>query len=144
MDNRSLMPISIPIGEKCWEENGLEECERLGWYEDENRVRLNCTIITVHGELASVSEETYTIELTKDRDLLLYVWHGYPFRYKERIMHVILNEESAELLRRRIEAVETLEEFWDLFEELRDRLGHCSEKKGAICIEKAHYYKIQV
>lgn len=58
-----------------------------------------------------VSYEAHVIKLTRDRHLLYYVERNKPLTPKERIWHYVVSKESAEVLRKKITAVKTIEEF---------------------------------
>jgi hypothetical protein len=75
-----------------------------------------------------VSYEAHVIKLTRDRHLLYYVERNEPLTPKERIWHYVVSEESAELLRKKMAAVETVEDFWTLIQELEKAIEKAAER----------------
>jgi len=145
-----MQAASGSVEKRCRRERDVEECEEVyrGVEKDETYL--------AYKYHAPGSWYAYVIVLTSDRHLLLYRMRDDLLKPKERIKHVVINEEGAELLRKKMMAVKTIEDFWSLFEELKGEIGYCdglktigdlwkrfeelkkgigSEKKGGICVE---------
>jgi hypothetical protein len=124
------MGIRDLMQEGCREEGNRRECVWLSKYigKDEAYLELindrTYSILAVDedGEeapLAVFDVEIHVLKLTKDRHLLFYIKRNKPLRLpKERIWHYVLTEEGAEVVRRKMAAVKTIEEFWALVREV--------------------------
>ena len=113
--------------EGCRDKPHKTVCVWVGRYDTGRVLRLEYAIEKIR-KIASGDPEhslklydmrMYIIELTRDNHLLFYIWRDNSLDPKERIWHYILSEESAELLRRKMEAVETIKDFWALVQELK-------------------------
>ncbi|MFZ8811143.1 MAG: hypothetical protein ACO2PN_23945 [Pyrobaculum sp.] len=118
------------VEERCRREQDVEECERV--YRGINKEE--AYLVYVYG--APNNRYAYVIVLTSDKHLLLYRRNSDILMPRERTRHIVLSEEGAKLLREKMMAVKTVEDFWSLFEELKEEIDYyCREKKGDICIE---------
>jgi hypothetical protein len=119
------------VEEKCRREQDVEKCERVY-----RRIDKEGTYLAYVHYAVDRFWYAYVIVLTSDRHLLLYRRNSDILMPNERTRHIVLSEEGAKLLRERIMAVKTVEDFWSLFEELKEEVDYyCSKKKSDICIE---------
>jgi hypothetical protein len=138
------------LEEKCWEEGNERRCIWLDKYIDEDEAYLEVgesrsyIVFAPHpdeedegkeAEFEFYGEELHVLKLTKDRHLLFYIRRNTPFKPKERIWHYVVAEESVELLREKMKAVKTIDEFWALIRELEEAAKRYDEFWGQVLDE---------